>query len=59
MLSDMGAALDWFSGLQTKHGWKTTKLVMGPMWYQLVCLHPDAAKVALRSGACLTPCDNS
>ena len=58
MLGDMGAALDWLSGLQTRHGWRTTKLVFGPMWYQLVCLHPEAAKVALRSGTYLTSCDS-
>ena len=61
LLNDMGpgGTLDWLSGLQTKHGWKTVKVVFGPMWYQLVCLHPDTAKVVLRSGTCLTSCDSS
>ena len=50
MLSDMGAAMDWFHGLYLKNGWKSTKLVMAPMWYMLVCLHPDTAKVVLKGG---------
>lgn len=50
MLSDMGAALDWFHGLYLKNGWKSIKMVMGPMWYILVCLHPDTAKVILKGG---------
>jgi hypothetical protein len=48
ILSDMGAALDWFTGLYTRFGWKSAKLVMGPLWYMLVCLHPDTCKVVLK-----------
>ena len=51
VLSDMGAALDWFAGLYLRFGWKSAKLVMGPMWYMLVCLHPDTCKVVLRGGS--------
>ena len=53
LLSDMGAALDWFTGLYLKYGWKSTKLVMGPMWYMLICLHPDTVKIVLRGGGLL------
>lgn len=48
--------MDWFSELYIKFGWKTTKLVMAPFWYQLVCLHPDTVKVVLKGGVPVCMC---
>ena len=59
ILSDLGAALDWFTGLYTNHKWKSFKMVMGPFWYQLVCLHPDTVKVVLKSGILIHPFPHS
>ena len=50
LVNDMGASLDWFASLHSKQGWKMTQVVMGPMFNQLVCLHPDTVKTILKSG---------
>lgn len=42
--------MDRFHGLHLEHGWKSTKMVMAPLWYMLVCLHPDTVKVVLKGG---------
>ena len=53
MLKDVGAELDRMSGLCVSNGWKATKVVFGPFWYMLGCVHPDTVKVVLKGGVCL------
>ena len=50
MLEDMGVALDWFKDLSVKENWKVFKFCYGPSLYQLNVVHPEGAKVILRSG---------
>ena len=50
MLRDRSTMVDWFTGLYAKHKWKSFKVVLGPFWYNLMCVHPDTVKVVLKSG---------
>ena len=50
MVKDMGAALDWLRDLTNTHGWKSFKISYGPTLNMFVCVHPDTARMALRSG---------
>ena len=53
MLKDVGAELDRMTDLYINNGWKSSKVVFGPFWYMLGCVHPDTVKVILKGGVCL------
>ena len=50
MLADMGEALDWVRQLTLDNKWKSMKVRIGPGVYIMICAHPDAAQIVLKSG---------
>ena len=50
MVKDMGATLDWIRDLTNVHRWKSFKVSYGPALNMFICVHPDTARIALRSG---------
>ena len=50
LLSDMGKALDWLTGLAAERRWQVTRVNAGPGINFIVCLHPDTLRVITKSG---------
>ena len=56
-LQDMGKMLDLYCELVLKENWKVAKIKYGPGLYQLLCLHPDTARIILKSGTGIDFCN--
>lgn len=46
----MGAGLDWLNEVVERRGWKIFRFNFFPGYSQVVCAHPDSARVVLQKG---------
>ena len=61
MLTDMGAALDWFTRMASEEKWRVMRVNAGPGKDFFLGLHPDVLRVMMRSGqySAQTLCHNN